>query len=132
MVAMPQQVIDMIKHPNTNKAMACVSPEGKPHMIVCGTLMVQSDDTVVVGDAFMYRTSEYLLKNPNVEFIVWRGREGYSVKATMKARHIDGPVFDKMTQLLDRMNMTVSAVWEFEAQEVCDESASENAGKRLV
>ena len=35
MVQMPEPVIRMIKHPDTKKVMATVSPEGEPHMIVC-------------------------------------------------------------------------------------------------
>lgn len=132
MVVIPPQVRDMIKRPNTNKAMACVSPDGKPHMIICGSLMVLDEDTVVVGDAYMYRASEYILENPNVEFIVWLGREGYSIKATVKTRHTDGPVFDEMYAKLEKYNLSISAVWEFEAQEVWDESATDKAGKRLV
>ena len=132
MVAMPQQVIDMINHPNTNKVMASVSPEGLPHTIVCGSLMSTDPETIIVGEAFMYRTVQYLEKNPNVEFIVWQGRNAYSVKAVAVERKAEGPEYDRMSTLLGKKNMGVTAVWVFKATEVWDESASKNAGDRVI
>ena len=132
MVQMPEPVIRMIKHPDTKKVMATVSPDGKPHMIVCGSLVVTEPDTIVVGEVFMYRAGEYLAKNPNVEFMVWQGRDAYSIKAVAKSRIDTGPIFEKMSQQLDKMNMTLVAVWVFEAQEVWDESASKNAGSKVI
>ena len=132
MVQMPEPVIRMIKHPDTKKVMATVSPDGKPHMIVCGSLVVTEPDTIIVGEVFMYRASEYLAKNPNVEFMVWQGRDAYSIKAVAKSRIDTGPIFEKMSQQLDKMNMTLVAAWVFEAQEVWDESASKNAGSKVI
>lgn len=132
MVEMPEPVIRMIKHPDTKKVMATVSPDGEPHMIVCGSLMVTEPDTIIVGEVFMYRTVENLRNNPNVEFMVWQGRDAYSIKAVAKSRLDTGPVFDKMSQMLEKMNMTAVAVWVFEATEVWDESVSKNAGTKVI
>ena len=132
MVQMPEPVIRMIKHPDTKKVMATVSPDGKPHMIVCGSLVVTEPDTIIVGEVFMYRACENLKNNPNVEFMVWQGREAYSIKAVAKSRVDTGPIFDKMAQQLDKMNMTLVAIWVFEAKEVWDESASKNAGSKVI
>lgn len=132
MVEMPEPVIRMIKHPDTKKVMATVSPDGEPHMIVCGSLMVTEPDTIIVGEVFMYRTVENLRNNPNVEFMVWQGRDAYSIKAVAKSRLDTGPVFDKMSQMLEKMNMTAVAVWVFEATEIWDESVSKNAGTKVI
>ncbi len=132
MVEMTEPVIRMIKHPDTNKVMATVSPDGMPHSIVCGSLMVTEPDTIIVGEVFMHRASEYLQKNPNVEFLVWRGKSAYSIKAKAKARLDTGAVFDKMSSLLEKMGMTCVAVWIFEATEVWDESASSTSGDRVI
>ena len=132
MVEMPEPVIRMIKHPDTKKVMATVSPDGEPHMIVCGSLMVTEQDTIIVGEVFMYRTVENLRNNPNVEFMVWQGRDAYSIKAVAKSRLDTGPVFNKMSQMLEKMNMTAVAVWVFEATEVWDESVSKNAGMKVI
>lgn len=132
MVELTEHIIRLIKHPGTNKVMATASPDGTPHMIVCGSLMVTEPDTIIVGEVYMYRAAANLAENPNVEFLVWKGKDAYSIKAVAKARLDTGPVFDKMYELLERMNMTTVAVWVFEAQEVWDESASDTAGERVI
>ena len=64
--------------------------------------------------------------------MVWQGREAYSIKAVAKSRVDTGPIFEKMAQQLDKMNMTLVARWVFEAKEVWDESASKNAGSKVI
>lgn len=132
MVALTEPVIRLIRHPHTSKVLATVSPGGEPHMIVCGSLSIIEPDTIVVGEVYMHRASEYLHNDPRVEFLVWSGKSGYSIKAIAKERLVDGPVFDKMAATLERLNMTVVAVWTFEALEVWDESASDSAGDRVI
>ncbi len=132
MVQLPEPVVRMVRHPDTKKVMATVSPDGKPHMIVCGSLMVTEPDTIVVGEVFMHRAGEYLSGNPATEFMVWQGRDAYSIKAVAKERLESGPVFDRMAQQLEKMNMALSAVWIFEALEVWDESATDKAGTKVV
>ncbi len=132
MVDLTENIVRFIRHPSTNKVMATVSPEGVPHMIVCGSLMVTEPDTIIVGEVYMHRAAANLAKNPNAEFLVWKGKDAYSIKAVAKARLDTGPIFERMYELLDRMNMTTVAVWVFEAQEVWDESASDTAGERVI
>lgn len=132
MVDMPEPVVRMIKHPDTNKVMATVSPDGLPHVIVCGSLIVTDPDTIVVGEVFMQRTCEYLRNNPEVEFLVWKGKEAYSVKATYISRIDTGPVFDRISQMLEKMNMDVIAAQIYRVNGVWDESASPSSGDRVV
>ena len=132
MVSMPANIIRMIKHPDTGKVMATVSPAGEPHMIVCGSLTVSGDDTIVVGEAYMFRTAENLAANPVTEFIVWRGKEAYSFKTHVKCRLESGPEFDKMHHELEKMRMETVAVWLFEVDEIWDEGITDTTGKRLV
>lgn len=132
MVLMTEPVVRMIKHPGTNKVMTTVSPEGEPHAIVCGSLMVTEPDTIIVGEVFMYRASENLRKNPKAEFLVWKGKDAYSIKAAAKARLDTGPIFEKMSAQLDKMGMSCVAVWVFEALEVWDEGVSGTTGDRVI
>lgn len=132
MVVLTEPIVRMIRHPGTNKVLATVSPDGQPHMIVCGSLTVSEPDTIFVGEVFMHRAAEYLSKDPRAEFIVWRGRDGYSIKAVARDRLTEGPEFEKMSSLLERMNMTCVAVWRFEALEVWDESATGTSGERVI
>lgn len=132
MVQLTEPIVRMIKHPDTNKVLATASPDGRPHMIVCGSLDVSESGKIVVGEAYMYRTVKNLEANPEVEFLVWKGNSAYSIKARAVSRETSGPEFDRMSRFLDRMNMETVAVWEFEALEVWDESASSTSGDRVI
>jgi hypothetical protein len=122
----------MIKHPDTHKVLTTVSPDGKPHAIVCASLALDGDDTIVVAEVFMHRTCENLLKNHEVEFLVWQGKMGYSIKAHAVNRLTEGEQFDKMCAAMNRFNLTAIAVWEFKVTEIWDESASKSAGTQVV
>ena len=132
MVQLTEPIVRMIKHPDTNKVLATVSPDGKPHMIVCGSLDIADDGSIIVGEAYMYRSAKYLEANPEAEILVWKGNTAYSIKAVARSRETSGPLFDRMSRFLDRMNMITVAVWRFEPTEVWDESASDTSGDRVI
>lgn len=132
MITIPEPVARMIKHPDTHKVLATVSPDGKPHAIICASLSIMGDDTILVAEVYMQRTCENLKNNPNVEILVWQGKNGYSLKATTTGRVTEGPDFDKMSALMDKYNLTTVAVWEFKVEEIWDESASDSAGERVA
>lgn len=132
MVSLTEPVARMIVHPDTAKVLATVSPEGEPHMIVCGSLDIVGMDTIVVGEVYMYRSAENLRRCPKAEFLVWKGKSAFSIKAAARERLTSGPLFDKMHSSLSRLNMETVAVWTFDVEEVWDESASDSAGERLI
>jgi predicted pyridoxine 5'-phosphate oxidase superfamily flavin-nucleotide-binding protein len=132
MVSLPEPVIRIIKHPESNKVMATVSPDGKPHVIACGSLRMVDDDTIVVGDALMSRTTEFLEKNPEVEFLVWMRKDAYSIKARLVETQETGPVYHEMALSLSKINLTPRCVLLFDVEEVWDESASSTAGSKVV
>jgi len=132
MVEIPEPVARMIKHPDTHKVLTTTFPDGKPHAIVCASLDVEDNDTVVVGEVYMQRTCENIQKNPNVEFLVWLGKNAYSLQAVLESRETEGPTFEKMRAALDKFNMEAVAVWRFTVTGIWDESASRTAGDRVV
>ena len=132
MVPIPDPVAKMIQSPESHKVLTTVSPDGKPHAIVCASLSLAGNDTVLVAEVFMHRTNEYLKTNPNVEILVWQGKNAYSLKAVTTGRIVEGEAFDRMYDALDRFGMTTVAVWEFQVQEIWDESASSNAGEQVA
>lgn len=132
MITIPEPVAKMIKHPDTHKVLTTVTPDGKPHAIVCASLSMLGDDTILVAEVFMHRTCDNLKNNPNVEILVWQGRNGYSLKAVTTGRIIEGPAFDKMTAIMEKYNLTPTAVWEFKVLEIWDESATNLAGSQVA
>ena len=132
MVEMPDPVMRMVVHPDTNKVLSTVSLKGEPHLIVCGSLMVTAPNMIAVAEAFMYRTAENLCNNPVAEILVWKGREAYSLKVRACERVESGPVFEKMSRSLEKMHMTVDGVWIFEVLEIWDEGIGNMTGSRVV
>lgn len=132
MVDIPEPVAKMIKSPDTNKVLTTVSPDGKPHAIICASLTIDDKDRIVVGEVYMHRSAENISKNPNVEILVWQGKTGYSLQAVAVGRYTEGEMFDKMNLLLDKYNLTAVAVWEFEATSIWDESATRTAGDQVI
>lgn len=130
-VSIPEPVARLIKSPDAHKVLATVSPEGEPHAIVCASLGL-FDDHICAADVFMTRTVMNLEKNPTAEFLVWMGKDAYSIKATVADRVTEGPIFDKMSASLEKFNMTVAAVYVFAATEIWDESASKTAGEKVI
>ena len=132
MVSIPEPVARMIKHPDTHKVLTTVSPDGLPHAIVCASLDMDGSDTIVVAEVYMQRTCENLKSNPNAEFLVWQGKMGYSLKAKATGRFTEGVPFDKMSAAMDKFNMAVVAVWEFQVTEIWDESATKTSGEKVI
>ena len=132
MVDIPDPVAKMILHPDTHKVLTTVSSDGKPHAIVCASLAMGGTDKIIVAEVFMHRTCENLRNNPNVEFLIWQGKIGYSLKGTAIGRIEDGPLFDKMCVALQKFNLTPVALWEFEIEEIWDESAGPTAGTKIA
>lgn len=132
MVKMIPMVVDMLRRPETNKVMSTTSPEGDPHAIVCGSLLVTDNDTIIVGEVYMYATCRNLEHNPKAEFLVWSGKDAFSIQAVVKDRVESGPLLEKMNHNLEKMKMKAVAVWEFNVLSVHDEGISETAGTQIV
>jgi len=132
MVKMIPAIMDMLKRPDTNKVLITVSSEGDPHGIVCGSLLVVDEETIIAGEVYMYRTRDNLENNAKAEFLVWSGKNAYSIQAKATSRVESGPFFDKISINLEKMKMRADAVWEFKVTAVYDEGVSNMAGTRII
>ena len=131
-IPVPDPVLQMLKHPDSNKILSVVSDDGFPHSIVLGAVLVGDDGMIYVGEAYMYRTSHYLERCPNAEFLVWKGKDGYSIRVVAEGRVAEGPVLKRMNEMLERKNMHANALWAFRSVQVWDESASSTSGDRVA
>ncbi|MDR1404006.1 MAG: pyridoxamine 5'-phosphate oxidase family protein [Candidatus Methanoplasma sp.] len=133
MVKIIPKVADMLIRPDTNKVMTTVSPEGEPHAIVCGSLLVSGEESIAVGKVYMYATCRNLRSNPVAEFLVWSGKDAYSVRAVLRSRIESGPLFDKMNHNLGKMKMKAVSVLEFDVLSIYDEGISpDTAGTQIL
>ena len=132
MADMPEPVYRMVVHPDTNKVLTTVSPEGEPHSIICGSLTAAASDTIAVAEVYMYRTAANLESNPAAEILVWKGREAYSIKVEAVERIESGPILEKMARDLEKMHMKVVAVWLFRVTGIWDEGIGNLTGSQVV
>ena len=124
-------IIDLLKRPETHKVLSTVTPDGKPHSIICASLVVTDPSTIVVGEVYMFKTGVNLMNNRNVEFLVWSGANAYSIQATVKSRMEEGPEMEKMTKSLAKTNLVPVAVWEFKVDSAFDEGITAHAGTQV-
>jgi len=131
-VDIPKNVMDFMAKPETVKSLITVCGCDKPHAIVCGSIIVVDSKTMAVGEVLMKKTTSNMKDNKNVAILGVNGLESYLVKATVGSRITSGPLFDGMNAELAKVKLKAGAVWTFDVQEVFDESAGPNAGKKLA
>ena len=131
-VDIPKNVLDLFAKPETVKVLVSVCDCGKPHAIVCGSIFPVDSKTMVVGEILMKTTTKNMKDNKNVSILAVAGTTSYLLKTKVKARVDSGPGLDEMNANLAKMNLKASAIWLFDVQEVYDESAGPNAGKKIA
>lgn len=124
---LPEPITRMLRHPDSNKVLSVIATDGFPHASVIRGMIVGDDDrTIYAGEAMMYRTSKYLAAHPKAEILVWKGKDGYTLKVVVDERLTEGPELDRINEMLERIGMHADALWVFTPTEVWDEGSSAN------
>jgi len=132
MVTLPENVMAAFNDPKSVKVLTSVDADGQPHSIVCGSIRAVAPDTLIVGEILMRSTSANLGKNVKAAILVLVDKTSYVVNVKVVQRVTEGPMLDGMNQALAAMGLKASAVWVFSPTAVFDQSASPNAGTKLV
>lgn len=136
MVKIPDEVMKIINDPGTVKILGTKDPKGSVHVIHVGSLVAPAPDTLAVGAVLMQRTSNNLQamkeKNETTSILLVSGMKSYEIKAKVKDFLTSGQLVNAMNERLAKMNLKARGVWTFEPLEVWNQSASQEAGKRIV
>ncbi|NYT11342.1 MAG: hypothetical protein GKC03_02175 [Methanomassiliicoccales archaeon] len=136
MVDLPEVVAKTINDPNAVKVVATVSPEGALHAIQVGAIVAPQPGVIAIGAILMQHTSknmeEMQKKGQNVAIIMAKGTESYQVKAKIQIYQTEGPVFEAMNEKVKSLGLQVRGVWILEPEEVWNQSATYEAGKRMI
>ena len=132
MVAIPEKVLALINDQASTKVLVSASPAGRPHAIVCGTIISPAPDMMAVGQVLMHRSASNLAANKKAAFLISKGMESYEINVQFVEDQTSGPLYDAMKAQCDAMKLPLSAVKVFKVCCVCDESAGPNAGKKLA
>jgi len=136
MVAIPDEVMKVINDPASVRVLATKSKEGHVHVIQCGSIKAPAPDTLIVGAILMKRTGKNLegmkASGELVSFLAGSKTSSYEIRAKVKELVTSGPMFDGMNAELSKMGLKASGVWVFSVQEVWNQSANYEAGKKMV
>lgn len=131
-MSMPAAVKDIFSRPDSTKVLVSADANGQPHAIVCGSIFVIDDNTLAVGEVLMKTTIANMTVNNKVALEAISGPTAYEVRGKVLGRQESGPVLDGLNANLSKVNLQAKAVWLFSADEVYDESAGPNAGKKIA
>ena len=136
MVDMPEEVVSRINDPKAVKVISTISREGDVHSIQVGACVAPQPGMIAVGAILMQHTSKNLenmkKKGQSVSVLVAKEMESYQVKADIQAYQTEGPVFDAMSVEIKKLGLQLRGVWILEPTEVWNQSATYEAGKRMV
>ena len=136
MVSIPAEVMEAVNNPKAAKVLATVKADGSPHIITVGSIIAPNPTTVAFGAILMKETSKNLeaMKKKGVEAVVLVTVEmkSYQIRGKVKDKVTSGPLFDKMNENLKKIGLQAQFVWTLDPTEVWNQSASYDAGKKMV
>ncbi len=127
-----QKVTDLILAEGTNKTLGTISEKGELHTITVGSMTPVDDSIIAVAEIMFQTTAKNLRENGKAAFLVTKNLESYLINAVVKERQDEGELMEMLTEKLACMNLIPRAVWTFEVTDISDQSASSEAGKKLV
>lgn len=132
MVAIPENVLTLLKDPEAKKVISTVCPGNRPHTITAGTIAALGDSQMMVGEILMKKTVSNLSKNPNASFNVIKGMESYEIHCTYKEKVSSGPVYEQVKAVCAKMNLPLSSLLVFDVVSVYNQSANHDCGKKIA
>lgn len=132
MAQIPANVLAKMAEQTTVKTLVTASKSGRPHAIVCGSILSPSPDKIIVGEVLMKRASANLQENPKAAVLVCAGMESYEIALSNPVRIAEGPVLEQMNEGLAKVHLQARAVWMFDVCAVFNESATPEAGTKIA
>ena len=75
---------------------------------------------------------EMMKKGQIATIVMGKEMESYQVKVAVKGFQTEGPIFDAMAPRIEELGLKLRGVWLLEPVEVWNQSATYEAGKRMV
>jgi hypothetical protein len=136
MVEIPHKTMEILNDPNAVKIIATKAADGSVHAIRVGSMAALDNKTVIVGAILMKRTGknlEAMKQNQQlVSLLVNKDLVAFEIMVAVKDYLTSGPIFDGMNAKIKPMGMAARGVWVFEPKEVWNQSATYEAGTKVV
>lgn len=131
MVAIPNEVMELLNTKEASKLLVTVSKDGQPHAIVCGSIFATPDGKAGVGEILMKRAAQNLKDTGKAAIAVGLGPKAFELVLANPARADSGEMFENMKAGMAKAGLPCFAVWTFDVAEVWNESAGPDAGKKI-
>jgi hypothetical protein len=135
-VKIPDEVFNAINNQKNPKILATVGADGAPHAIQAGSIGAPSNEMMIVGAILMKKTTKNLetMKTGGklASFLVLDGMNSYEVRCKVEDFVTSGPLFDKMSEKIKQIGLTLQGVWTFTPAEVFNQSVSYEAGTKMA
>jgi hypothetical protein len=136
MVDIPKEVMTLLNSSKATKVVATKTPLGDVHAIIVGSISAPDRHTIVFGTLIMKRSSENLRsmreKGELAAVLVAKDTVSYEIRCRVKEQRTEGEELQAMNEKLAPMGLKMSSVWHLEPVEIWDQSASYQAGTRMV
>ncbi len=136
MAELPTDVQSLLNARDSVKVLATTSADGGVHAIQLGSMMAPDPNTIIFGAVLMKHSGANLdgmrKSGALASVLVCNKLQSYQVRAKVKDYVTSGPVLERMNQELAKMNLGARGVWVLEPVEVWNQSASREAGTRMV
>ena len=136
MVNLPEDVFKIVNDPKSVKVLATKSAEGDVHAIVVGSVTAPNPSTIAFGAILMKRSSKNLEgmreRHEMASVLVNKDVQAFEIKASIKSFLTSGQLLDNMNIELKKNGLSARGIWILEPQEIWNQSASYEAGKRIA
>lgn len=132
MAEIPANVLEKMAEQTTTKVLVTASESGRPHAIVCGSIIAPAADKIVVGEVLMKRAAANLKANAKAAVLVCAGMESYEIALSNPQRIAEGPMLDQMNENLAKVKLKANALWMFDVCAVYNEGANPAAGTKIA
>ena len=136
MVALPDEVFRAINDPKSARVLGTKDEDGAIHLIHVGSLKAADPELIVLGAILMKHTSKNLdaakADGSCVSVLVTSGMDSYEIKAKVMDYVTSGPAFEQMNAALKAMGLQARGVYMLHPEEVWNQGATYDAGKKMV
>jgi hypothetical protein len=130
MSKLPDELVNLLKDPESVKVMATLNEDGSPHVVAKGSLTTLDEETIVFNEGLdTYQSNKNLVRsiwfNKPIAINVTKGSISYQIKGKPYKCLITGPVFKQfLVKARERRGpeADIAAVWIITPEEIRNES----------
>lgn len=127
-----QKVNEILMDQTAVKVLSTINEDGTVHSIYAGSVSPLDNDHLFVAQLVMKQTTANFNSNGNYSLLVTKGMEGtYLLKGKAISKLTEGELINMVRPKMKEAGYDTQAVWILSVDEIYDDAAGANAGKKL-